>query len=116
MTDAASRSHIQRDGKTLTIDTMGHVKRLLPSGARDPEPLGGRSRPHERVREELSRRLMHNIPLTADNIVFARPKPESVAAFNQARTEWTGGVRAERSPWGRRQRDDGDDARNGRKR
>jgi hypothetical protein len=28
MTDAASRSHIQRDGKTLTIDTKGHVKRL----------------------------------------------------------------------------------------
>ncbi|HWY84638.1 MAG TPA: hypothetical protein VNY10_22350 [Roseiarcus sp.] len=43
---------------------------------------------------------MHNIPLTADNIVFARPKPESVAAFHQARTEWTGGVRAERRPWG----------------
>ena len=46
MTDAASRSYIQRDGKMLTIDAKGHVKRLLPSGARDPEPLGGRSRPH----------------------------------------------------------------------
>ena len=34
MTDAASRSYIQRDGKTLTIDAKGRVKRLLPSGAR----------------------------------------------------------------------------------
>jgi hypothetical protein len=43
--DPASRSYVQRDGKTVTIDAKGHVKRLLASGAMNPEPLDGRVHP-----------------------------------------------------------------------
>ena len=84
----AGRSYTQADGKTVTIDGRGRAKRRLQSGAKDPSPLAGLARPYERVREEMSRRLMSNIPLTAHDLTFTRLNPESVDAFNHARAEW----------------------------
>ena len=34
---AASRSYVQRDGKTGTVDAEGRARRILSSGARDAE-------------------------------------------------------------------------------
>jgi hypothetical protein len=46
-------SYVQKDGKTVTVDAKGRMRRTLPSGARDPEPIARIVRPHKRVREEL---------------------------------------------------------------
>jgi hypothetical protein len=51
-------SYVQKDGKTVTVDAKGRMRRTLPSGARDPEPIARIVRPHKRVREELIRRLV----------------------------------------------------------
>ena len=44
-------SYVQKDGKTVTVDAKGRMRRTLPSGARDPEPIAGIVRPHKRVPE-----------------------------------------------------------------
>jgi hypothetical protein len=80
--------HRQRDGKIVTIDPRGSGKRFLPSGEADAEPLVGLEGGWERTWYELmGRRALDDKPLTAEDIAFARPTPETIVAFNRARAD-----------------------------
>jgi hypothetical protein len=100
----AMSAYRQRDGKTVTIGANGEAKRFLASGEPDPEPLAGLGRdgapatPDQRVWDELGHRFLDDEPLAAEDIAFARPTPENIAAFNRGRDVADGDVRLRRRP------------------
>jgi hypothetical protein len=78
----------------VTIGRRGEARRYLVSGDDDAEPLAGLMSPKGRTRDELIKLITDETPLTADDIAYARPRPEGIAAFNRARAEWQSVARA----------------------